>query len=142
MFFRFKRSGERTYVQIVENKREGAAGRQRVIANVGRADKLAASGALSSLIALGARLTDQVLLINALDEDADGALSVAAKQIGGSMLFGRIEERLGIGAVLEDLLKERAFEFPVERAAFVAALHRLFVSPYLNTYFFQAIDFA
>ena len=54
--------------------------------------------------------------------------SVAAKRIGGPLLFGRIWERLGIDAVLAELLKERAFEFAVERAAFVAALHRLFVS--------------
>ncbi|HJZ17124.1 MAG TPA: IS1634 family transposase [Stellaceae bacterium] len=128
MFFRLKKSGERTYVQIVENKREGAAVRQTVIANLGRADELAASGALASLLASGAKLTDQVLLINSLDEDAEGALSVAAKRIGGPLLFGRIWERLGIDAVLADLLEERAFEFPVERAAFVAALHRLFVS--------------
>ena len=115
-------------MQIVENKREGAAVRQSVIANLGRADQLAASGALASLIASGAKLTDQVLLISALDQDAEGALSVAAKRIGGPLLFGRIWERLGIGAVFDDLLKERAFEFPVERAAFVATLHRLFVS--------------
>jgi hypothetical protein len=88
---------------------------------------LAASGALASLIASGAKLTDQVLLIDALDED-EGALSVAARRIGGPLLFGRIWDRLGIGAVLDDLLNERAFEFPVERAVFVAALHRLFVS--------------
>ena len=128
MFFRLKKSGERGYVQIVENKREGAAVRQRVIANLGRADALAASGALASLLASGAKLTDQVLLINALDEDVDGALSMTAKRIGGPMLFGRIWERLGVVDVLTDLLKERAFEFPVERAVFVAALHRLFVS--------------
>src|SRR5271155_5523081 len=126
MFFRLKKSGERGYVQIVENKRAGAAVRQRVIANLGRADELAASGALASLIASGAKLTDQVLLINALDEDAEGALSVAAKRIGGPMLFGRIWEQLGVADVLTDLLKERAFEFLVERAVFVAALHRLF----------------
>jgi hypothetical protein len=128
MFFRLKKSGERTYVQIAENKREGAAVRQSVIANLGRADQLAASGALASLIASGAKLTDQVLLISALDQDAEGALSVAAQRIGGPLLFGRIWERLGIGAVFADLLKERAFEFPVERAAFVATLHRVFVS--------------
>ena len=128
MFFRLKMSGQRGYVQIVENKRDGAAVRQRVIANLGRADELAASGGLASLIASGAKLTDQVLLITALDEDADGALSVTARRIGGPMLFGKIWERLGIGAVLDDLLKDRAFEFPVERAVFVAALHRLFVS--------------
>src|SRR6202162_6255727 len=128
MFFRLKKSGQRGYVQIVENTRDGAAVRQRVIANLGRADEWAASGALASLIASGAKLTDQVLLINALDEDAEGALSVAAKRIGGPLLFGRIWERLGVADVLIGLLKERAFEFPVERAVFVAALHRLFVS--------------
>ena len=96
MFFRLKKSGERGYVQIVENKRDGAAVRQKVIVSLGRADELAASGALASLIASGAKLTDQVLLINALDEDAEGALSVAAKRIGGPMLFGRLWERLGV----------------------------------------------
>jgi hypothetical protein len=40
-----------------------------------------------------------VLLISALDGDAEGTLSVAAKRIGGPMLFGRIWERLGIDAV-------------------------------------------
>jgi transposase len=128
MFFRLKTSGQRGYVQIVENKRDGAAVRQRVIANLGRADELAASGGLASLIASGAKLTNQVLLITALDEDTDGALSAAANRIGGPMLFGRIWERLGVAGVLADLLKDRAFEFPVERAVFVAALHRLFVS--------------
>jgi len=128
MFFRLKKSGDRGYVQIVENKRDGAAVRQRVIANLGRADELAASGALASLLASGAKLTNQVLLINALDEDAEGALAVAAKRIGGPLLFGRIWERLGIDAVLAELLEERGFEFPVERAVFVATLHRLFVS--------------
>ena len=127
MFFRLKKSGQRGYIQIVENKRDGAAVRQRVIANLGRADELAASGALASLIASGAKLTDQVLLIHALDED-EGALSVAARRIGGPMLFGRIWERLGVADVLADLLKARGFEFPVERAVFVATLHRLFVS--------------
>jgi hypothetical protein len=128
MFFRLKKSGERAYVQIVENKRIDGAVRQSVIATLGRADELDASGALASLLASGAKLTDQVLLINALDEDADGALSASAKRIGGPLLFGKIWERLGIGDVLGDLLKERAFEFAVERAVFVATLHRIFVS--------------
>ena len=128
MFFRIKKSGPRAYVQVVENKRVDGAVRQSVIANLGRADDLIASGALGSLLASGAKLTDQVLLISALDEDADGSLSVAAKRIGGPLLFGRIWDRLGIAAVLDELLKPRAFEFAVERAVFVATLHRLFVS--------------
>ena len=128
LFFRIKKSGHRAYVQIVENKRFDGAVRQSVIANLGRADDLIASGALASLLASGAKFTDQVLLITTLDEDSDGSLSVAAKRIGGPLLFGRIWERLGIADVLGELLKHRAFEFAVERAVFVGTLHRLFVS--------------
>jgi hypothetical protein len=128
MFFRLKKSGARSYVQIVENERIDGAVRQSVITTLGRIDQLAASGALASLLASGAKLTDQVLLINALDEDTEGTLSVSAKRIGGSLLFGKIWERLGIPDVLGDLLKDRAFEFAVERAIFVATLHRIFAS--------------
>jgi transposase len=128
MFFRLKKSGERAYVQIVENKRVDGAVRQSVVATLGRADELEASGALASLLASGAKLTDQVLLITALDEDQGGALAASAKRLGGPLLFGRIWARLGIPEVLADLLADRGFEFSVESAVFVATLHRLFVS--------------
>lgn len=128
MFFRIKKSGERGYVQIVENKRVGGAVRQSVVASLGRADELAAKGALASLIASGAKLCDEVLLLDARDEDKDGAFSASAKRIGGPLLFGRLWQELGIADVLSGLLAERAFEFGVERAIFVATLHRLFVS--------------
>ena len=128
MFFRLKKSGERAYVQIVENQRVDGAVRQSVVATLGRADELEASGALASLLASGAKLTDQVLLITALDEDQGGALAASAKRLGGPLLFGRIWARLGIPEVLADLLADRGFEFSVESAVFVATLHRLFVS--------------
>ncbi len=128
MFFRLKRSGERAYVQIVENKRIDGAVRQSVVATLGRADELEASGALASLLASGAKLTDQVMLITALDQDEGGAVSASAKRLGGPLLFGKIWERLGVPEVLSDLLADRAFEFSVERAVFVSTLHRLFVS--------------
>jgi transposase len=128
MFFRLKKSGERAYVQIVENKRVDGAVRQSVVATLGRADELEASGALASLLASGAKLTDQVMLITALDQDEGGALAASAKRLGGPLLFGRIWARLGIPEVLADLLADRGFEFSVESAVFVATLHRLFVS--------------
>src|SRR5208283_4734909 len=128
MFFRLKKSGERAYVQIVENKRIEGAVRQSVVATLGRADELEASGALASLLASGAKLTEQVMLITALDEDEGGALAASAKRLGGPLLFGRIWARLGIPEVLADLLADRGFEFSVESAVFVATLHRLFVS--------------
>ena len=126
MFFRIKKSGTRGYVQVVENKRVNGTVQQSVIATLGRTDELAASGALASLLASGARLCDQVLLISARDNDE--AFSLSAKRIGGPLLFGRLWQQLGIEDVLGDLLKERSFEFAVERAIFTATLHRLFVS--------------
>jgi hypothetical protein len=86
-----------------------------------------ATGALASLIASGTKLTDQLMLINELYEEADGSLSVAAKRIGGRLLFGRIWERLGIADVLGKLLGHRAFELAVERAASLAC-YTIFVS--------------
>lgn len=127
MFFRVKKSGGRGYLQIVANRRIGGAVRQSVIANLGRADQLIASGALAALLASGAKLTNQVLLLQALAED-DGSLALDGKRIGGPLLFERLWHELGIGAVLDGLLAERGFGFAVERAVFVATLHRLFVS--------------
>jgi hypothetical protein len=56
------------------------------------------------------------------------SLEIDAKRIGGPMLFARLWQELGIGEVLDGLLAARAFSFAVERAVFVATLHRLFVS--------------
>ena len=60
MFFRLKKSGPRSYLQIVENRRDGRAVRQHVIATIGRIDELAARGGLATLLASGARLCEQV----------------------------------------------------------------------------------
>src|SRR5215218_9480758 len=127
MFFRLKKSGPRSYLQIVEIRREGCAVRQHVIATIGRIDELAARGGLATLLASGARLCEQVMLFSAL-ENPEQSTCLSCKRIGGPLLFGRLWERLGVGAVLEELLAPRAFEFALERALFVATLHRLFVS--------------
>ena len=58
MFFRIKKSGDRAYLQVVENHRAGGAVRQSVIANLGRADALM-DRAFASLLASGAKLCDQ-----------------------------------------------------------------------------------
>src|SRR3954469_24575080 len=117
VFFRIKQSGPRSYLQIVANQREGGAVRQKVIATLGRTDELAASGGLASLLASGARHCEQVLLLSTLQADLEGP-RVLAKRIGAPLLFGRLWEEAGCRAVIEDLLAERRFEFPVERAVF------------------------
>lgn len=127
MFFRQKRSADRVYLQIVENERVDGRVRQRVIATVGRMDALAATGALDRLLASGARFSEHAMLISALAADAQGP-RLSCRRIGGPLVFGRLWEETGCRTVLEDLLGDRSFEFPVERAVFATVLHRLFVS--------------
>ncbi len=127
MFFRVKQSGPRSYLQIVENRRDGGAVRQNVIATLGRVDELAARGALAALLASGARHCEQVLLLSTLQADLDGP-NVLAKRIGAPLVFGRLWEETGCRAVIDGLLAGRLFEFPVERAVFATVLHRLMVS--------------
>jgi hypothetical protein len=40
MFVRVKRAGEHKYLQLVENRREGKKTRQRIVATLGRLDRL------------------------------------------------------------------------------------------------------
>jgi Transposase DDE domain len=127
VFFRIKQSGPRSYLQIVENQRDGTAVRQNVIATVGRTDDLAARGTLASLLASGARFCDQVMLLSTLQADLDGP-HMLAKHIGPPLLFGRLWEETGCKAVVEGLLADRGFEFSVERAVFATVLHRIMIS--------------
>ena len=124
MFFRAKKSGPRTYLQIVENRWEGGRSRQRVIATLGRLDKLQASGELESLLRSGARFADAVMVLGA--HERGQAPVIDAHRIGPALVFERLWEETGARAVLEALAAERKFEFSVERAIFLTVLHRLF----------------
>ena len=111
------------YLYLVESVREGKAVRQRTIKALGRKDALIASGELDRLAASIARHSERSLIISDID-----AGRISARRIGGPLLFGRLWERLRVDDVLEDLLAGRQFGFAVERAVFVATLHRLFAS--------------
>ena len=111
------------YLYLVESVREGKVVRQRTIKALGRKDALVASGELDRLASSIVRHSERSVILSEID-----AGRIASHRIGGPLLFGRLWERLGIGAVLEDQLAGRQFGFAVERAVFVATLHRLFVS--------------
>ncbi len=111
------------YLYLVESVREGKTVRQRTIKALGRKDVLAASGELDRLAASIARHAERSVILSDID-----AGRIAARRIGGPLLFGRLWERLGVDAVLGEVLEGRQFGFAVERAVFVATLHRLFVS--------------
>ena len=125
MFARIKKSGPYEYLQIVENRREGKKTLQRVIATVGRLDRLRQQGEIEPLVRSLSRFSEKVLLV--LSGQSDD-LHAAAKKIGPALIFERLWKELGIGQVLRELLSQRKFEFDVERAVFLSVLHRLFVS--------------
>ena len=58
MFYHAKVSGSTTYIQIVENHRNGKNVRQRVIATLGRLDHLQDSGALDRLVQFACRFSE------------------------------------------------------------------------------------
>ena len=124
MFARIKKSGSNQYLQIVENRREGRKIIQRVLVTLGRVERLQARGDIETLIRSLSRFSEKALLV--LSGKAD--IQASAKKIGPALIFERLWKELQIGQVIKSLLRERKFEFKVERAIFLTVLHRLLVS--------------
>ena len=125
MFFRAKKSGPRTYLQLVESVREGKRVRQRVLATLGRLDELEKSGQLSRLLQSGAKFSEKIAVLSAHKQG--NARTLSGTCIGPDLLFSRLWKDLGIGEAIRSMLTDRRFEFPVERAVYLTVLHRLFV---------------
>jgi transposase len=124
MFARIKKSGKHQYLQIVENRKIKGKVNQRVIATIGRMDRLQAKDQIETLIRSLSRFSEKALLVLSGKSD----VSASAKKIGPALIFERLWEQLGLKKVINDLLSHRKFEFDVERAIFLTVLHRLFVS--------------
>jgi transposase len=123
MYFRQKKSGSRTYLQIVESHRQDGQPRQRVIATLGRLDELTQNGQLESLLASGARFAPGAMLLNAFERGE--VTSVGKISIGPGLIFERLWQQTGMAGVLHDLTKSRRHSFSLERAVFLTVLHRL-----------------
>ena len=124
MFVRTKPSGAHKYLQVVESFREGRKVRQRVVATLGRLDRLQAEGNIDGIVKSLARFAIKVRLVEGHKSGRLRAGAVA--KIGPAMVVERIWRELGIGRVIEGELRGRKFGFPVERAVFLTVLHRLF----------------
>jgi hypothetical protein len=123
MYFRAKRSGGFEYLQVVESNRVNGKPRQTVVATLGRLDALKESGELDRLLQSGARFTESGMLLSAFE--TGGTAAIDAKRIGPPLLFERLWRDSYCRSVIEDLLADRKFEFPVERAVFLTVLHRI-----------------
>jgi len=126
MFVRKKKSGDRTYLQIVENRWENGRTKQRVVATLGRLEELQNSEQLEGLARSAARFCDDLLVLSA--HASGDAPTVSCKRIGPSLVFERLWQETGCKDIVERLAATRNFEFSIERAVFMTVLHRLMVS--------------
>jgi hypothetical protein len=116
MFFRIKPSGERRYLQSVENTRVGGKTKRSVLCTLGRVDELEVNGKLDVVLRSGARLCETAMLVSGLRE---GTLeSVSSKRIGGLLIFGPPRQETGCRQLIGELLGTRDCTIPMERAIF------------------------
>ena len=126
MVVREKRIGPYTYVYLVETVREDGRVKQRIIRNLGRKEDVERRGDLDRLVRSAARLAQRSIILSPVDEA--GVPRLGCMRIGPPLLFERLWRDTECGAVLNELLADRDFAFPVERAVFLTVLHRLMVS--------------
>ena len=123
MFVRTQTNGNRTYLIVVENERINGKIHQRVLHRLGRLDDLLASGQLDALLHSLGRFSDKYAILGA---HANGeSITTRTRIIGPPLIFERLWRECGVPQVLADLLRDRQFEFPVERAVFLTVLQRL-----------------
>jgi len=126
MFFRVKKVGSHSYVQLVENSWEDGCTKQRVLHTLGSLDTLRQSGQIDALLASGSRLSQTILI---LTEHQRGELQTTPSRSFGSVLvFERLWKLTGCREVLQRLAEGRKFGFSLERAVFFTVLHRLLTS--------------
>ena len=99
MFVRVKKAGDLSYLQIVENRREGKSVKQRVIANLGRADELSSSGKLDDLARSFLKYSTAVSVVDAHREGSIKAHTAVA--LGPALVFERLWRELGVAEVIE-----------------------------------------
>lgn len=126
MFFRQKKSGDRVYLQIVQNRWVEGRSKQRVIATLGRLDQLQQTGQLDSLLQSGGKFAQAVLVLAAHRQGE--APTIRTRRIGPALVFARLWQELQLPQVIQQLLGGRRLELSLERILFLTVLHRLFVS--------------
>ena len=108
---------------MVENERVRGKIQQRVLHRLGRLEELLASGQLDARLRSLGRFSDKYAILGA---HANGeSISTRTRIIGPALIFERLWRECGIQPVLAELLRDRQFGFPVERAVLLTVLHRL-----------------
>lgn len=100
MFARIKKSGKYQYLQIVEDSKVKGKVKQRVIATVGRMDRLREKDRVGTLIRSLSRFSEKALLILSGQSD----VSAEAVKIGPVMIFERLWRETGIQGAIKKML--------------------------------------
>ena len=126
MFIRVKTTEGREYLQIVESRRDGKKIKQKLIASLGRLDKLRENGNIDKILISLQKFSENLTVLGG---HRKGEIPpVRTRKIGPPLLFEKIWKKLGITEIVKDLLDSRKFEFPLEKAMFLTVAHRLMVS--------------
>jgi transposase len=123
MFFRTKKSGPRSYLQVVENHWRDGRPQQSVLVTLGRLEQLQEQGQIDALLASGSRFAEKLLILS--EHQKQRLPIIHSRHWGAVLIFEKLWQETGCQSVLQDLLRGRRFEFPVERAVFLTVLHRL-----------------
>ena len=124
MFVRTQTNGSRTYLLIVDNHWVDGKVKQRVLHRLGRLDELLASGDLDALLQSLGRFSEKLAVLGA--HSRGESITTRSSRIGPALIFQRLWQSCSIDKVLLSLLRQRHFEFSLERAIFLTVLHRLF----------------
>ncbi len=122
MYFRTKKSGPRSYLQIVENHWRDGRPQQTVLVTLGRLEELQSKGQVDALLTSGSRFAEKLLVLSAHQKQQLPVIQT--RRWGAALVFEKLWRETGCQAVITELLRGRHFEFPVERAIFLTVLHR------------------
>lgn len=84
MFARIKKSGKYQYLQIVENRKEGKKVKQRVLATIGRMDRLQTKGQVETLIRSLSRFSERTLLVLSGQSDVSAEAKRSDRHLSSS----------------------------------------------------------
>jgi hypothetical protein len=126
MFVREKRAfnrdgSERRYLQLVENYRAGERVRQRVVANLGRLDRLQGAGELDRLLVSLARYAHHATVVDLAEQLA----AHWAREWGLPLLCERLLSELGAEDELRRLLAGRRVRAPLLDAVLALVANRI-----------------
>jgi len=123
MYFRTKKSGPRSYLQIVESHWRDGRPRQTVLVTLGRLEELQGGGQVDALLTSGSRFAEKLLVLSAHHKQQLPVIQT--RRWGAALVFEKLWRDTGCQTIVTELLRTRRFEFPVERAVFLTVLHRL-----------------